>query len=125
MSAGIAVLKYDRKDALPDQCALHAPPLRSSRSSPPKRAASTGSRRPSIGKPFHQTCRAPAGCGGVVLEEVVSEGRAVEMVGAVQENILADGGVCVGQWVLPGRQNSVRRGRKPRGKTKIDQTSGV
>ena len=32
--------------------------------------------------------------GGVVLEEVVSEGRAVEMVGAVEENILADGGVC-------------------------------
>ena len=29
---------------------------------------------------------------------------------------------AVGQWVLPGRQNSVRRGRKPREKSKIDQT---
>ena len=29
---------------------------------------------------------------------------------------------AVGQWVLPGRQNSVRRGRKPMEKTKIDQT---
>ena len=30
--------------------------------------------------------------------------------------------LLVGQWVLPGRQNSVRRGRKPREKSKIDQT---
>ena len=29
---------------------------------------------------------------------------------------------AVGQWVLSGRQNSVRRGRKPMEKTKIDQT---
>ena len=29
---------------------------------------------------------------------------------------------AVGKWVLPGRQNSVRRGRKPRKKMKIDQT---
>ena len=30
--------------------------------------------------------------------------------------------LLVGQWVLPGGQNSVRRGRKPREKSKIDQT---
>ncbi len=30
--------------------------------------------------------------------------------------------LLVGQWVLPGRQNSVRLGRKPRETSKIDQT---